>query len=86
MAQAFTAASHPYYPPNAQIKGYVPNTSPLGELLVRSGLILGVTVISALWLATRFNPRLSLADKCVYGWFLLCEFQDSTSAFELAGG
>lgn len=75
MAQAFADASHPYFPQNAQIPTYVPNTSSLGELLVRSGSILSVTIITAVWVACRFSPRLPLADKFVYGWFILCEYR-----------
>lgn len=73
MAQAFAYGSHPYDPQNAHIPGYAPNTSSLSELLVRSGGILSVSIITAVWLATRFNPRLSLADKSVLSWFLLCK-------------
>lgn len=73
MAQQSALPPHPYYPENAHIPGYVPNTSSLTELLVRSGSILSITIITAVWLATRFNPRLSLADRFVLGWFVQCK-------------
>lgn len=81
MAETFANASHPYYPKNAQILGFVPNTSSLGELLVRSGSTLSITIITAVWLAAKFNPRLSLADKLVVGWFLLCEYMSKNQSW-----
>ncbi|KAF3770513.1 Emopamil-binding protein [Cryphonectria parasitica EP155] len=72
MAQVFGIPPHPYYPQDAHIPNYVPNTSSLIELLVRLASLLSITVFTALWLATRFNPRLSLVDKTVFGWFVLC--------------
>lgn len=84
MVQTFVVAPHPYYPQNVHIPGYVPNTSSLGELLVRFGGILSITVITALWLATTSNPRLARADKAVLSWFVLCEW--STLAPGHVGG
>lgn len=66
-------APHPYYPQDAHIPGYTPNTSSLNELLVRFAGLLSITILTALWLATRLNPKLSVAEKFVLGWFVLCE-------------
>lgn len=73
MAQVFVVSPHPYYPQDAQIPEYAPNTSSLSELLVRFGGVLSITISTALWLAARLNPRLSLADKLLLGWFVLCK-------------
>lgn len=67
------ASRHPYYPQDAHIQGYVPNTSSLGELAVQFAGLLTLTVVTAVWLATRLNPRLSLAERSVLGWFVLCQ-------------
>lgn len=74
MTQTFGIEPHPYYPEDAYIPGYVPNESALGELLLRSGAVLSITIITAVWLATSFNRRLSLADKFIFGWFVLCKW------------
>ncbi|CAN8096462.1 unnamed protein product [Discula destructiva] len=68
----FVAAPHPYYPEDAYIANYVPNTSSLSELIVPPIGILSITIVTALWLAKRFNTRLKLADSLVLAWFVLC--------------
>lgn len=72
-AQAFVVAPHPYYPEDAYIAGYVPNTSPLTELIVQAASILIVTIVTAGGLAKWLNPRLNSADSLVLCWFVLCE-------------
>ncbi|KAJ4392127.1 hypothetical protein N0V93_005749 [Gnomoniopsis smithogilvyi] len=72
MAQPPSSSPHPYYPENARIPGYVPNSSSVSELIIRFGSGLSITIITAVWLATRFNPRLSRADRSVLAWFVLC--------------
>ncbi|KAK7733889.1 hypothetical protein SLS53_008039 [Cytospora paraplurivora] len=71
MAQTFSVPAHAYYPRDAYIPDYVPNASSVAELIVRFGSLLGITIFTALWIATRFNPRLGLTDKLVFGWFVL---------------
>lgn len=73
MAQLFVVAPHPYYPQDAHIPGYAPNTSSLNELLVRFASLLSITILTALVLASRLNPKLSVTEKFIVGWFVLCE-------------
>lgn len=72
MVQTFSVPGHPYFPPDADIPHYIPNASPVQELLVRFASLLGITIFTALWLATRFNPHMRSSDKFVLGWFILC--------------
>lgn len=67
------ASPHPYYPRSARIQGYAPNTLSLGDLAIRFAGLLTITIVTAVWLARRLNPRLSLAEKSVLGWFVLCK-------------
>lgn len=73
MVQTFSVPGHPYFPPDADIPHYIPNASPVQELLVRFASLLGITIFTALWLATRFNPHMRSSDKFVLGWFILCK-------------
>ncbi|KAJ0108690.1 hypothetical protein J7T55_015124 [Diaporthe amygdali] len=58
--------------PNPDIPHYIPNASSLNELLVRFVSLLGITISTALWLATRFKSHMRPFDKIVLGWFVLC--------------
>lgn len=73
MAQTFSVPTHPYYPQDADIPDYVPNSGSVVELMLRFGSLLSITILTALWIATRFNPKLVLSDKLVLGWFVLCK-------------
>lgn len=73
MVQIFSVPGHPYFPPDADIPHYIPNASSLDELLVRFASLLSITILTALWLATRFTSQLTRGDKFVLGWFVLCE-------------
>lgn len=72
MAQTFSVPAHPYYPQDAEIPDYAPNASSVTELMVRFGSLLGITIFTAVSVATRFNPKLRLLEKFVLGWFVLC--------------
>lgn len=72
--QTFSIPTHPYYPQDAYIPDYVPNTSSLVELMIQFGSLLAITIFTALWFATKLNPRLTLVDKFVLGWFTLCKY------------
>lgn len=73
MVQTFSVPAHPYFPPDADVPHYIPNASSLNELLVRFASLLSITIFTALWLATRFNPHMRPSDKSIFGWFILCE-------------
>lgn len=72
IAQTLTQPAHPYYPQDAEIPGYIPNASSVTELMVRFGSLLGIAILTAIWIASRFNPKLRLPEKFVLGWFVLC--------------
>ncbi|KAJ9165530.1 EBP-domain-containing protein [Coniochaeta hoffmannii] len=66
--------SHPYFPQDAIIPDYEPNTSSL-EVVIRSfvGLVLAF-VAAGLYLGKRANPRLGMDELGAMAWFLLCFF------------
>ncbi|ROW12487.1 hypothetical protein VMCG_00719 [Cytospora schulzeri] len=70
--QTLAVPPHPYHPQDADIPDYIPNASSVAELMVRFGSLLGITILTAVWIATKFNPKLKLSDKSVLGWFVLC--------------
>lgn len=72
-AQTLSGPSHPYYPQDVEIPNYVPNASSVAELAVRFGVLLAIPVLTAIWIATKFSPRLRLSDRFVLGWFVLCK-------------
>lgn len=74
--QSFAIPTHPYYPLNAHIPDYLVNVSSTAELLVRFGSLLSLGIFTTLWLATRWNPRLTTGDKLIIGWFVLCKWTD----------
>lgn len=78
--QTFILPTHPYYPPNAHIPDYVANVSSVAELLVRFGTLLALSILPPLWLASRWNPRLTTSDQAITAWFILCEFSLPTLA------
>lgn len=72
-SQKFSEPVHPYYPQGVDIPNYTPNASSVTELVVRFGGILGIPVLTAVWIATRFSRKLRLSDKFILGWFVLCK-------------
>ncbi|ROV95054.1 hypothetical protein VPNG_09478 [Cytospora leucostoma] len=67
MGQTNSVQAHSYYPRDAYIPDYVANVSSVPQLMASFGGLLGITISTALWVATRFNPRLGLTDKLVFG-------------------
>lgn len=72
--QTFAVPTHPYYPLNARIPDYVPNINTITQLSVQFASLLALTIFTALWLATRWNPRLTKGDQVITGWYVLCKF------------
>lgn len=66
---------HPYYPQDALIPGYSPNSTPLPVILASFGGIIGVVVLGCVRLAKWYSPALKRADQLTIGWFALCEYQ-----------
>ncbi|OIW33290.1 EBP-domain-containing protein [Coniochaeta ligniaria NRRL 30616] len=66
--------SHPYFPKDALIPNYMPNTASL-EVILRgfAGLIV-VFIASGLYVAKRINPALQIDELAAVAWFLLCFF------------
>lgn len=65
--------SHPYYPVDIEIAGFVLNNLTVEQLL--AAFATGCTVIfSATWLLTSIMaPRLKNVDKMIALWFCLCK-------------
>ncbi|KAL2871935.1 EXPERA domain-containing protein [Aspergillus lucknowensis] len=63
--------SHPYYPPDAQIYNYSPNTATVLSLLLTASAgttaLLGATYILTIWA----RPNLSKANRFAVLWFVL---------------
>lgn len=65
---------HPYSPPSAAIRGYVPNADPIAALAAQFVLLISVVVGSSLLVAV-WNPygqKLRRLDVFAVGWFALC--------------
>lgn len=71
--QTFAVSTHPYYPLNAHIPDYSANVSSVDELLLRFGSLLSLSIFTALWLASKWNPKLTTGDRLVAGWYVLCK-------------
>jgi cholestenol delta-isomerase len=65
---------HPYFPQDAIIPGYAPNTTPLLNILAAFGGIIAVFVGGCVALATWYSPTLKRADQLTIAWFALCAF------------
>ncbi|EAQ91049.1 hypothetical protein CHGG_02984 [Chaetomium globosum CBS 148.51] len=65
---------HPYFPQDAIIPGYAPNSTPLLGILAAFGGIIGVFVLGCVALATWYSPALKRADQLTVAWFALCGF------------
>jgi cholestenol Delta-isomerase len=66
-------STHPYFPPDADIPHYIPNATPVYELVAKFASLLGTTIFTTLWLATRCNPHMRSSEKFIFGWFVLCK-------------
>ncbi len=64
---------HPYFPPDAVIPGYAPNTTPLPVILAAFGGLIGAFVSGSVALARRYNPGLKRPEQLTIAWFALCE-------------
>ncbi|KAK4157126.1 Emopamil-binding protein [Chaetomidium leptoderma] len=65
---------HPYFPQDALIPGYAPNSTPLPVILGAFGGIIGAFVLSCVTLAKWYSPALKRADQLTISWFALCGF------------
>ncbi|KAI9018034.1 Emopamil-binding protein, partial [Phycomyces nitens] len=63
--------THPYYPPDLLLPGYVPNTQSTLYLLVFSSLVMGPFLIGAYTLARK---KVDAVDASRFTWFLLSGF------------
>lgn len=67
-------AAHPYFPVEAVIANYIPNTysvpALLGMFAAGTGAILGATYLGL----SQFMPRVKKGDKFTILWFILCGF------------
>ncbi|EWG46625.1 hypothetical protein FVEG_07039 [Fusarium verticillioides 7600] len=65
---------HPYFPVDAVIPGYLPNSTPVAELIVTFGAIVGSVIGLTLWQTTRTAKPVRPIDKFAAAWFALCGF------------
>ncbi|KAF5706167.1 emopamil-binding (phenylalkylamine Ca2+ antagonist binding) [Fusarium mundagurra] len=65
---------HPYFPVDAVIPGYLPNSTPVTELIVTFGAIVGSVIALTLWQTTRTAKPVRPIDKFAAAWFALCGF------------
>ncbi|KAJ5819133.1 hypothetical protein N7474_004724 [Penicillium riverlandense] len=66
-----TSPSHPYYPLDAAIEGYVPNTTPVLELLISAGGACLILLSTTFALISYVRPTLRMADRIAILWFVL---------------
>jgi cholestenol delta-isomerase len=68
----YDSVKHPYYPPDANIAGYVANESTvlslLGSFVAGCAAMFGLTYLAV----KRANPRLPTTDLVTVMWFVLC--------------
>jgi hypothetical protein len=69
--------NHPYYPTEAVIANYVPNSSPTLLIVSAFGAMAGVAVVAAYRL-TSANAR--FIDRFAASWFALCEWASFSSS------
>jgi cholestenol delta-isomerase len=65
---------HPYFPLDAVIPGYLPNSTGVFELIATFGAIVSVVVGFAVWQTTRTRKPVRPIDQFAVGWFALCAF------------
>ncbi|KLO88371.1 putative emopamil-binding protein (phenylalkylamine Ca2+ antagonist binding protein) [Fusarium fujikuroi] len=65
---------HPYFPVDAVIPGYLPNSRPVAELIVTFGAIVGAVIGLTLWQTTRTAKPVRPIDKFAAAWLALCGF------------
>ncbi|KAF4457630.1 putative emopamil-binding protein (phenylalkylamine Ca2+ antagonist binding protein) [Fusarium austroafricanum] len=69
-----TSVAHPYFPVDAVIPGYTPNSTPVVELISTFGAIVGAVVGVTIWQTTRPPKPIRLIDQFAAAWFALCGF------------
>lgn len=66
--------THPYYPLDAQIKGYVANEASIFNLLGAASIVAMSLLGTTFTLVTIARPSLNHADRLAILWFVLCSF------------
>jgi len=64
---------HPYFPMDAVILGYLPNTTGVFELIATFGAIVSAVIGLAVWQTTRTRKPVRPIDQFAVGWFALCK-------------
>ena len=64
---------HPYFPMDAVIPGYLPNTTGVFELIATFGAIVSAVIGLAVWQTTRTRKPVRPIDQFAVGWFALCK-------------
>lgn len=64
---------HPYFPLDAVIPDYLPNTTGVFELIATFGAIVSAIIGLAVWQTTRTRKPVRPIDQFAVGWFALCK-------------
>jgi hypothetical protein len=64
---------HPYFPLDAVIPGYLPNSTGVFELIATFGAIVSAVIGFAVWQTTRTRKPVRPIDQFAVGWFALCK-------------
>ncbi|KAG5455797.1 MAG: Emopamil binding protein-domain-containing protein [Olpidium bornovanus] len=80
-----SAASHPYYPRDAVISGYVPNATPTVSLLAAFAVATAAVAAAAVAAAASARPALPAREKLAFVWLVLCG-QARAAADDTSGG
>ncbi|CAG7563009.1 unnamed protein product [Fusarium equiseti] len=62
---------HPYFPMDAVIPGYLPNTTGVFELIATFGAVVSAVIGLAVWQTTRTRKPVRPIDQFAVGWFAL---------------
>ncbi|KAI5459945.1 PrpF protein-domain-containing protein [Mariannaea sp. PMI_226] len=71
--------AHPYYPLNVHIPGYVPNETPVIQLLPVFGIMIGSVIGLALRQTSRARVSLRPIDRFAAAWFAMCNVETITA-------
>ncbi|KAF4951823.1 hypothetical protein FGADI_7193 [Fusarium gaditjirri] len=76
LSQSSTMANlkHPYFPVDAVIPDYLPNSTPVAELIATFGAIVGTVIGLAIWQTARTAKPVRHIDQFAAAWFALCGF------------
>lgn len=82
--------SHPYYPLEAKVAGYVANELSIAALLVAFLSVVGFISTTSCVITRKINPRLPISEVITVMWFVLCQsspyYRTEVHQLNLLGG